>query len=169
MKKIVVIGPESTGKSSIAAKLAAHYQVEWVPEYARAYIEKLHRPYNYDDLLEIAKGQIALEEEKAKAGGPFLICDTDLIVCKVWSRHAFDKVHEWTLQQIEQRHYDLYLLMNIDLPWQPDPQREHPQLREYFKDIYRKELQLYQKRYVEISGVGEERLERAVKVVEQLV
>jgi NadR type nicotinamide-nucleotide adenylyltransferase len=166
--KIVVIGPESTGKSTLTSALADHYGEPWVPEFARQYIEKLSRPYNYDDLLSIAKGQTIIEEEQEKKASSFLFCDTDLHVMEVWSQHSFGKTHEWTLTQISQRKYDLYLLADIDIPWEADPQREHPdpEMRKYFFALYLRKIQSTGVPYEIISGRPEERLARAIEVIE---
>src|SRR5690606_31123528 len=87
MKKVVILGPESTGKSTLSQQLATHYHTEWVPEYARQYLEELGRPYEQHDLLTIAAGQLGLEDEMAQKAQGLLICDTDLYVIKVWSEH----------------------------------------------------------------------------------
>jgi NadR type nicotinamide-nucleotide adenylyltransferase len=166
--KIVIIGPESTGKSTLANDLAKHYGEQWVPEFARQYIEKLSRTYKYEDLLAIAKGQIKMEEKQEKKASSLLFCDTDLHVMDVWSRHSFGKTHKWTLKQISQREYDLYLLTNIDIPWKADPQREHPDpdMRKYFFDLYLRKIQSTGVPYEIISGRPEERLARAIEVIE---
>ena len=171
LKKVVVIGPESTGKSTLSQALAAHFSCPWVPEFARYYIDTLERPYNYEDLLAIAKGQIQLEETQSNVANELLICDTDLHVIQVWSHHKFGKVHDWILQQIESRAYDLYLLTAIDIPWEDDPQREHPQpeMRQYFFGIY-KELLLKKKLPFEIiSGTEAERLQKAIAIVQNML
>lgn len=138
LKKIAIIGPESTGKSTLSEQLANHYKTRWVPEYAREYINQLERPYEEADLLKIAEGQLQSEHMEEKAADDLLFCDTDLYVIKVWSEHKFHTCNPWILQQIAIRKYDLYLLTDIDLPWQNDPQREHPEprMREYFYKIY---------------------------------
>src|SRR5689334_20967503 len=129
-KKIVVIGPESTGKSTLCEKLADHYNTEWVKEYAREYLLKHGTDYTYDNLLDIAKGQITLEENpKFKIPNPkFLFIDTDMYVMKVWCEFVFNNCHRWILDQIAERKYDLYLLCNVDLPWVKDELREYPDL-----------------------------------------
>jgi NadR type nicotinamide-nucleotide adenylyltransferase len=143
LKKVVIIGPESTGKSTLAENLADHFGCLWVPEYARTYLENLGKTYVYDDLLKIAKGQLSLEDEMSLNSSKLLICDTDLNVVKVWSEHKFGKVHPWIEAQIKMRKYDLYLLTDIDIPWQDDPQREHPDptMRRYFFELYRQILE----------------------------
>lgn len=169
--KIVVIGPESTGKSTLSKSLAEYFNCPWVPEYAREYIERLDRPYEYDDLLEIAKGQINEEEEAIVISEDLLICDTDLHVIKVWSKHKFGKVHPWIAQQITERKYDLYLLTDIDIPWQNDPQREHPEpeKRKHFFEIYRNIVIDSGLPFKIISGSIEVRLNDSVQFIEEKI
>lgn len=165
IKKIVIIGPESTGKSTLTRALAEAYNEPWVEEYARAYLEDLGRAYTYGDLFKIAQGQIALEEEQAKAANRLLFCDTDLHVVQVWSDHKFGKTHPWTLQQIRERAYDLYFLTCIDIPWQEDPLREHPDpaMRQHFFNIYHELLKVSKTPFEVISGTPEQRLNQAIQ------
>ena len=136
-EKVVVLGPESTGKSTLCAALADHYQCSWVPEFAREYLLKLGRPYNYDDLLIIARGQLQAEDEMTRQSeNRFLFIDTDMYVMKVWCEFVFGKCHAFILDQIAERKYDLYLLCNTDLPWIKDELREYPDL-ENRKKLFR--------------------------------
>jgi len=165
MKKIVIIGPESTGKTTLTKQLAAHYDCPMVEEYARAYIDRLNRPYCEQDLLEIARGQVKSEDRFREVEAPYLFCDTDLRVIKIWSSLKYQQVHPWILDQIARRQYDAYLLTDIDLPWQPDPQREHPLDRLRLFEIYRAELASSGVLFTIISGTGSQRLEKAVNSV----
>lgn len=177
MKKIVIIGPESTGKSTLCQQLADHFGTEWVPEYAREYLLEHGTEYRYDDLLTIAKGQVALEEKYAAAfpkkyapNSPLFI-DTDLYVMKVWCEFVFQQCHQWILDNIVTRRYDLYLLCNIDLPWVKDELREYPDLlsRQQLYHIY-KDIMINQAvPWVDISGNYEERFQRAQKAVKNLL
>jgi NadR type nicotinamide-nucleotide adenylyltransferase len=171
MKKIVVIGPESTGKSTLSEKLAAHFNTVWTPEYAREYLEELERPYERHDLWEIARGQLRLEDKQAKQARELLVCDTDLYVIKVWSEHKYGQVDPRILEQIAARPYDLYLLTYIDIPWEDDPQREYPdpQMREYFYRIYRDIVINAGVPCVYIRGTFEERERKAIAAVESLM
>lgn len=138
-KKIVVIGPESTGKSTLSKALAEELGTVWVPEYARGYLEELNRDYTEEDLIVIAKGQLKLEDELYEQASGFLICDTDLYVIKVWSEAKYGKCDKWILEEIAEHKCDLYLLTDIDMPWEDDPLREHPNPEErlYFFNIYK--------------------------------
>lgn len=140
MKKIVVLGPESTGKSTLCAQLAAHYKTAWVPEAARAYLEQNGMDYTYTDLLYIAQQQQQSEKEYTmQLQQPFtnhhsrstpLIIDTNQYVMKVWCEVVFGKCHSWILNEAAAASYDLYLLCNIDLPWVQDGLREYPDMEQ---------------------------------------
>lgn len=168
-KKIAIVGPESTGKSSLSAKLAAYYNTDWVHEYAREYLNSINRQYNYDDLKFIAQGQIQEEDRKLEEVGKLLICDTTLLVLKIWSENAFKKCDDYILENLNKRKYDLHLLCNVDLPWVPDPQREHPDKRKYFFDLYETELKKRKINYVIIEGKIAERFDKAVKAIDKLL
>ncbi len=169
IKKIVVIGPESTGKSTLSAALATELNTVWVPEYARAYLEQLKRPYELHDLTEIAKGQLATEDELVAKANRLLICDTDLHVIQVWSHARYNSCHRFITENIAARKYDIYLLTNIDTIWEDDPLREHPlpEERTYFYNIYRDVVQNSGRPWVDISGPPEERLKKALEAIQQ--
>ncbi len=204
MKKIIIVGPESTGKSTLCEQLAKHYNTLWCPEYAREYLLKNARPparagtdgddpvgrgmeYNYDDLLTIAKGQVELEEKViqsavdnwqiAKSPSSLSIplfpvfIDTNMYVMKVWCEFAFGKCHRYILDQIAERKYDLYLLCNTDLPWIKDELREYPdpETRQRLFTIYKDIMKNQSTPWVEISGNYEERLQKAIAAVDDLL
>jgi NadR type nicotinamide-nucleotide adenylyltransferase len=165
IKKIAIIGPESTGKSTLAAQLAEALQTVWVPEYARDYLNQLDRPYNESDLLTIAKNQVALEDELLLQANQYLIVDTTLTIIRVWSEHKYGRCDPWILAEEAARYYEYYLLCDIDLPWQDDPQREHPHLRQHFFGVYKDYLESKWATYCIVSGDGEERLRIALEFV----
>ncbi len=167
-KKIVVIGPESTGKSTLCEQLAFNYKTQWVPEFAREYLMNLRRSYNYDDLLIIAKGQLEQEDRiTASSDNSLIFIDTDMYVMKVWCEYVFGKCHSFILDEIVKRKYDGYLLCNTDLPWVADELREYPDLesRERLFHMY-KDLMINQPiPWCEITGGYEERLQKAISFV----
>ena len=169
-KRILILGPESTGKSTLAEKLAEHFAEPWVPEVARNYLEKLDRPYAYEDLLQIGKQQMQLEDELAMQAQHFLFCDTDLRVIQVWSQHRYGKVDPWVLEEIARRTYDLILLCAPDLPWQADPLREHPELemRQQFFEIYQRLTEASGIPWILVSGDTDKRLSTAIQAVGSL-
>ena len=166
MQKIVLTGPESTGKTTLAQLLADQYRVDWVPEYARNFLEGLNRPYRESDLLDIAKGQLQLEEEFAAKANPFLFCDTGMLVLKIWSEFKYGRCHPWILEQWETRHYDLYLLCGTDTNWEFDPLREHPNQREELYFLYKKALIESEKPFMELSGSLSERCQKVLAHIE---
>ena len=191
IKKIVILGPESTGKSTLCLQLATHYNTIWVPEYARTYLLENGMNYTYQDLLIIAKGQLASEEqykdelqrtikqsnlvanlsERARIEVSPIFIDTNMHVMKVWCEFVLGKCHDWILNQIAQREYDLYLLCNVDLPWVKDELREYPDLesRQKLFHIYKDTMINQAVPWSEISGDYEQRLRKAVSIVDDLL
>jgi NadR type nicotinamide-nucleotide adenylyltransferase len=166
---VAVIGPECTGKSVLSARIAAHFNTVWVPEFAREYLQGLPRPYEESDLLSIALGQLNLEDELEPRANNLLVCDTNLYVVKVWSEFRYGRVDEKILRLIRERHYDFYLLTNVDIPWVHDPQREHPHKRKELYDLYLQEMKNQPVPFVEIKGDGEERTRLAVEAVAKIL
>ena len=164
--KIAVVGPESTGKSTMSAFLAEHYHTVWVPEYAREYCEKLTEPPTWQDEINMFYGQLALEQEYLPKANKILICDTTFINVKIWSDQIFGSSPQEVLDELPKRIYDLYLLLNIDLPWEDDPLRDFPHMREHFMGVWHKELKDINAHYVTISGTGQDRYESAVKAID---
>ena len=180
LKKIVVLGPESTGKSTLCAELAKHYDTIWCPEFARQYLHENGTDYSYENLLDIAKGQLAGEDEAlqsvelAKQSGKAIdkiIIDTDMYVMKVWCEYVFNNCHTFILEQINARSYDAYLLCDIDLPWAADEMREYPDEapRKELFTIYKEILINQNTPWGIVSGLGEQRTKNAVQLIEQLI
>ncbi|NJN25545.1 MAG: ATP-binding protein [Cyclobacteriaceae bacterium] len=169
IKKIAITGPESTGKSEITRQLAEHFSTSWVPEYARTYLDELHDPYQQKDLTAIAKGQLKSEALMLERANGLLFCDTELTVIKIWSEFKYGTVDPWIVSKCNENPYDLYLLMDIDLPWVFDKQREQPERRTYFFDWFLRELQLRGVNYAIVHGKGHERFKNATKVIEQFL
>ena len=168
MKRIAITGPESTGKSWLTVQLAEHFQAPYVPEYSRKYLDALGRDYNYDDILAIARGQLKEEEATAKMNGTqWLFSDTDLLVSYIWCQVKYQKVHPWIVEKLKTHTYNHYLMCNIDLPWQPDPLREHPHRRKEIYNLYIIALEQFNLPYTVISGVGEARLINALNALKE--
>ena len=180
IKKVVIIGPESTGKSTLSEALSEHYETTWVKEYAREYLLKNGTNYTFDNLLDVAKGQLEnentavsnLQLNRSDSGRNIpLFIDTDMYVMKVWCEFVFDKCHPWILNQILSRKYDLYLLCNTDVPWVKDELREYPDLHTREK-LYRhyKDIMINQGvPWVDISGNYDERLNKAIESTDNLL
>jgi NadR type nicotinamide-nucleotide adenylyltransferase len=164
--KIAVVGPESTGKSTMSAFLAEHYRTVWVPEYARGYCEKLTDPPTWQDEINMFNGQLALEADILPQANKLLICDTTFITVKVWSDHMFGQSPQEVLDALPKHSYDLYLLLNIDLPWEEDPLRDFPHMREHFMDVWYKELDALNANYVLITGTAQDRYRNAVGAID---
>ena len=157
--KIVLVGPESTGKTSLVIKLAEHFQANFVPEYARQYLSSGNTIKTPHDLGDLAEKQFAVEQQILKnCRGAWLFCDTDFHNIVVWSQHVFGLVDPRLQKREEEQLYDLYLLLSPDLPWVADGLRENPHLRQKLYQIYRTRLLEKNRFFVEISG-KEHRLE----------
>lgn len=165
MFKIVITGPESTGKSTLTKQLASQLEATFVNEFARGYLQNLNRDYNQSDLIEIAKGQIKLEEEAYFLNPKNVICDTSLEVIKIWSQFKYQSCDPFIEHSMRQRRPNLYLLMSTDLPWESDPLRENPDDREKLFDLYKNELVISEVPFYKIYGNGEERFKMAKEVI----
>lgn len=169
LKKVAIVGPECTGKSDLAEFLANHYATSWAPEYARGYLDNLLHPYSQIDLTTIAHGQLRLEETWAQDATKLLICDTNLIVIKIWSDVKYGNTDPDILEHMAHQKYDLHLLTYIDIPWQDDPQREHPDKREELYERYHKEVSSMAIPFVEIRGDREARRKIAIEAIDKLL
>jgi NadR type nicotinamide-nucleotide adenylyltransferase len=166
IRKIAIVGPESTGKSTITKLLAKHYQTLWVAEFARYYCAALTGPCTMQDEINMFHGQVALEESVlAMTENDFIFCDTTFLTVKIWSDEMLGETPKIVLDALRERTYDLYLLLDIDLPWEEDPLRDFPHMREHFMNIWYKELQNLGANYVLIGGI-EDRLQNAIAAVD---
>lgn len=173
IRKIAIIGPESTGKSAMAEYLANQFRTLWVPEYAREYCSRLNCECTLEDELAMFYGQLRSEEEALSAvtGSlvPLLFCDTTIITVKIWCEHVFGSCPAEVQQEYERRHYDLYLLMNNDLPWEDDPLRNFPNERNYFFDWYERLMIGKNANYRIISGINDERRANALNAINEFL
>jgi len=167
-KLISVTGPESTGKSQLSRDLAEELNLGWVPEVARRYLSELQRAYNRSDLFNILQQQLHLEQETLKHYPQGLVTDTDPLVIQIWSAFKFGSVDPKIVSTVQQHRYDHYLVLDVDLPWEPDPLREHPNQREELLNLYLNQCVKSQFPHTLISGIGPKRLANAHRAVRHL-
>lgn len=172
MKKIVVIGPESTGKSTLCKDLAAHYKCNYLPEYARTYLEANGADYTYEDVIKMAKGQFDSEVKfLEKCTVEFGIVDTDLLVYKVWIDEKYGVENDFVEAVLKNQNTDYYLLCDIDLPWEFDELREHPNSEDRMRLFNRYEVLLkeFNYSYSVLKGGKEQRLKDAISILTNLM
>jgi HTH-type transcriptional repressor of NAD biosynthesis genes len=168
--RVVLTGSESTGKTALAADLAAHYGTVWSPEFARAYVDRHPRPLDPSDVEPIARGQIGVEDEAARRASRLLILDTDLLSTVVYSRHYYGRCPEWIEKAARRRRGDLYLLHHPDVPWVADgAQRDQPGAREQVHASFLEILEAAGARFVDVRGPWPERWAAAVAAVDTLL
>lgn len=172
--KVVLFGPESTGKTTISEQLARYYNTVWVPEYAREYLQDKwnneRKTCEPKDLLSIAEGQMRLENELAKKATDLLICDTDLLETKVYSEAYYlgycdPKLEKYALENS----YDLYFLTHIDIPWEKDDLRDKPKERERMFLYFKETLEKYNRNFIILKGDKKARLKTAVEHIDKLL
>lgn len=167
MIKIAITGPESTGKTSLAQDLAKEFKTLCTSEFARNYLDEINRPYEFEDIEIIAKNQRKREDDLLLKANKILFCDTDILVTKIWSEFVFKKCSPWINQEFEANDYNLYLLCDIDIVWEYDPQREHPHKRQELFDIYKNTLEAYKFPYIIVNGTGNQRIQNAIKAIQK--
>jgi NadR type nicotinamide-nucleotide adenylyltransferase len=167
VKKIAVIGPESTGKSTLSEQLANYFGTIWIPEYARKYVGELKRKYTLDDIVKISETQHSEIDEKIKEANKFIFVDTEDIINKIWCDIVFRVCPDVIESRITNYPFDFYLLLKPDLPWIADPLREYPDRdkREHLYELYKQELTGRNLPFAEVSGFDEQRFENALKAV----
>ncbi|MEK6372753.1 MAG: ATP-binding protein [Acidobacteriota bacterium] len=174
--RIVLTGSESTGKTELARALAAHYRTAWSAEYVRDYLDAKGGALDADDVDAIARGQIAREDEVSasprenrftrRRGEPIVIFDTDLFSTVIYACHYYGSCPEWIERAARERRGDLYLLLDVDAPWTPDPQRDRGERREEMHALFRDALEAAGARVVVIRGGWEERRARAIEAID---
>ena len=173
MKRVVLIGSESTGKTTLAERLARHYGVSWVPEFVRDYAAAKGEALEAGDVEAIARGQAAREDEyrlrAAAADERLLIGDTDLLSTAVYAAHYYGRAPEWVIDAAHRRRPDLYLLFDIDLPWTADPQRDRGQVRPEMHALFLAAVQASGAPFVPISGDGTARFAAAQAAIDNLL
>jgi NadR type nicotinamide-nucleotide adenylyltransferase len=181
MIKVVLYGPESTGKTILSQKLAAHYKTLYAPEYARYYLDlkrELYDPFGRksdeicqpQDIPQIVIGQVAFEDVMIEQAPEIVFCDTNPLTTFIYNKYYFGREDEWIAQTAVNRKYDLYLLTNIDVPWVPDPpHRDRPDSREELYGLFKNELVSRQLPFAEIAGDYDVRFELSIKHVDKLL
>jgi nicotinamide riboside kinase len=158
MLRIIITGPESSGKTTLCKALAKHFKIASSKEYAREYLEKLDRDYTQEDLIKIAKGQLTSEQNS-------ILLDTDLITIKIWSNYKYGNCEKWILEQIQKQKSEerFYLLCKPDIVWRQDPLRENPKNRIDLFQLYKKELENLSQDYYVVEG--ENRTKNAISKI----
>ena len=172
--KVVLYGPESTGKTTLARQLARHYHTEWVPEYARDYLQdkwnRMQQTCAPEDLLPIAEGQMNLENTLSAKASELLVCDTDLLETKVYSEAYYLGYCDPLLEKYALlNNYSLYLLTYIDTPWEKDDLRDKPTERERMFSYFKETLEKYHRNFVILKGTKEQRLATAINCIDNLL
>jgi len=172
--RVVVFGPESTGKTSLCKDLAAHYKTLWVPEFARDYLQEkwdtTQEICTLEDLPTIAQGQMNLENEAQKNASKVLFCDTNILVTQIWSETHFDGYCDpKIIAAVNQVHYDLYLLTGVDIPWEADDLRDRPNDREGMFEYFKVKLEEQNVAYEYIKGDRENRIKQATTAIDSII
>lgn len=164
MLKIIVTGPESSGKTTLCKALSEHYNLPFTKEFARVYLTDLGKNYLQEDLLEIATGQLE-NEQLTNDNQQISLHDTDLITLKIWSDYKYGNCNNWILEQIEKQKVEnrFYLLCKPDIKWNYDPLRENPTDRNELLEIYKQELENLGHKFLIIKG--EDRNEQAIEIL----
>lgn len=168
MKKILITGPESSGKTTLAQGLIKRLDGLMVPEYARIYLEKLNRPYQEDDLLTIAKGQLEWIDQGIQKAPNFLILDTGLLVMKIWAQYKYKNIHPWISNNLEKQQFDfVFLCSPSDILWEKDSQRENPNDRPLLFQLYKEQLMALQWDFEILKGNEKDRLSKVLNLIEE--
>ena len=168
MLKIALTGPESSGKTTLANLLAKHYNVDFIPEYARQYLVQTNGHYEKVDLPKIAKGQHEriLSSQQENPTRKVLISDTDFIVIGVWSNYKYGSIEQDVKALIHADIFDLHILCEPDMPWEDDELRENPDNRDELFSFYQEALDVHGKNYITVNGSNEKRLKKAIEAIE---
>jgi NadR type nicotinamide-nucleotide adenylyltransferase len=168
VRRVVVTGPESTGKTTLAERLAGHFGTVFVPEFARTHLDAKYAgrpipspPCDEGDIPVIARGQMASEDEAARRANRLLVCDTDLYATRLYAEEYFGRCPTWIREAAKSRRADLHLLLDVDVPWVSDPQRDRPHRRSELFARLREALEEDGRPSVVVSGSWEERWKRA--------
>lgn len=166
---IAITGPESTGKTTLSIKLSKYFDCTLLSEYAREYLNKTEGVYSEKDVLHIAEMQLERENIAMNENDGLIICDGDLLVCKIWMEVAWNRSPKWIDKELASKRYTGHLLLKPDIPWTYDPLREHPNEREAIYERYLKTLNSFNCPYTIISGINKERFEKSVNAIKMFL
>lgn len=167
---VALTGAESTGKSTLTEALSKHYQVPFVPEFARDYIRSLNRRYTFDDVEFITKKQVEQYKNLVSSGNAVILLDTWLLITKIWFEVVFNQVPEWLEESIRNTKIDLFLVCDTDLPWEADDVRENGgENRIRLQQRYIDEIKKYGFNYHLIQGEGNTRTQNAIDIIDRLL
>ena len=168
MTKVIVTGPESSGKTTLCKQLSEQFKIPFTEEFSRKYIDNLDREYLQEDLVIIAKEQLK-NEQLTRSNKQLSLHDTDLITLKIWSEYKYGNCNDWIISQIEKQKQEerFYFLCSPDIPWESDPQRENPHNRDELFEIYKVELEQLGHNYFILEG--QKRLENSIKKITELI
>ena len=168
MKKIIITGPESSGKTTLATDLAQHFNIDFVQEYAREYLREIDKQYSFEDVVNIGEGQNQKEKQAAAENPELLICDTDLLTIKIWLEYKYGRTDEWVESIVSAYKNRVYLLCTPDMNWEKDKLRENAGDREELFNIYRENLEYYNLEYHILEGAEKYRKREAVSLIESI-
>lgn len=169
-QRIVLFGPESTGKTTLAEQLALHFNTQWVPEYMRSHLQQkwdvTKELISKEDLMPIAVGQMELENATSLKTNRFLFCDTNLRQLKVYCKYYYGNCPKAILEAVELHSYDHYFLTSIEVPWEADDLRDRPYDRSTLFRMFEAELQEHRLPYTQLVGNEKEQLQLAIQTLE---
>ena len=166
MLRIAITGPESSGKTTLAKALSEHYNISFVPEFARTYLEKTEGKYEQLDLDNIAQGQL---KSLISAEDSIVISDTDFSVLEIWSQYKYKNTSELINKLVQKELFDLHILCSPDIPWEADLLRENPNSRDLLFELYSKSLNSNNKNFIVVNGSAKNRLEKSIQAVDPLI
>ena len=169
MIRVVLTGSESTGKTELARALGAHYSVPWAAEYVRDYMEAKGSALDESDVEPIARGQMAREDDAVARATRLVILDTDLLSTVIYARHYYGSCPEWIERAARERLADFYLLLDIDVPWTPDAQRDRGEQRHEIHALFLGALRTAGARFATIRGHWDDRQARAIHVIDAVL
>jgi len=165
MLKIAITGPESSGKTTLCESLSTHFKVDYIPEFARSFLEQRNGKYKQADLDEIAKGQL---NSIVTSSHSIQICDSDFSVVEIWSSYKYGNVSNLITDYVKKEVFDLHILCSPDIPWEEDPLRENPDNRDELFEMYLASLKNHNKHFIVVSGSHDTRMKKSLKNIDGL-